>query len=71
VEAILRDENSILTVSSLVEGLYGLEDVCLSLPTIVNSDGIKHVLEVDLSETEKQALIDSGKSLQEIIKDIF
>jgi len=71
VEAILRDEDSILTVSSLVEGLYGLNDVCLSLPTIVNSDGVKHVLEVDLSKTEKQALIDSGNSLQDIIKEIF
>ena len=71
VEAILRDEDSILTVSSLVEGLYGLNDVCLSLPTIVNAEGIKHVLEVDLSESEKQALIDSGNSLQDIIKAIF
>lgn len=71
VEAILRDEDSILTVSSLVEGLYGLNNVCLSLPTIVNSDGVKHVLEVDLSKSEKQALIDSGNSLQNIIKTIF
>ena len=70
VEAILRDENSILTVSSLVEGLYGLDDVCLSLPTIVNSEGVKHVLEVDLSEAEKKALIGSGNSLKEIIKTI-
>ncbi len=71
VEAILRDEDSILTVSSLVEGLYGLNDVCLSLPTIVNAEGVKHVLEVDISESEKQALIDSGNSLKDIIKAIF
>jgi len=35
VEAIVRNENSILTVSSLLEGQYGLSDVCLSVPTIV------------------------------------
>lgn len=71
VEAILRDEDSILTVSSLVEGLYGLNDVCLSLPTIVNAEGVKLVLEVDISESEKKALINSGNSLQDIIKAIF
>ncbi|NLI91767.1 MAG: L-lactate dehydrogenase [Peptococcaceae bacterium] len=71
VEAILRDENSILTVSSLVEGIYGLTDVCLSLPTIVNSTGISSVLPLDLSESEKKALINSGNSLQEVIRQIF
>lgn len=71
VEAILRDENSILTVSSLVEGMYGLEDVCLSLPTIVNSTGIRNVLKLELDEREKNALVNSGNSLKEIIKQIF
>jgi L-lactate dehydrogenase len=71
VEAILRDENSILTVSSLVEGIYGLEDICLSLPSIVNSTGISKVLKLELSEAEKKALINSGNSLQKVIKQIF
>lgn len=70
VEAILRDENSILTVSSIVEGLYGLHDVCLSLPTIVNSTGIVKVLQLDLSESEIEALINSGNSLQEVLRQI-
>lgn len=71
IEAILRNENSILTVSSLVEGLYGLEDVCLSLPTIVNANGISNVLELELSAEEKNALIHSGNSLKQIIRQIF
>lgn len=71
VEAILRDENSILTVSSLINNLYGLNDVCLSLPTIVNSAGIKEVLYIELSATEKQALINSGNALKETIKQIL
>lgn len=71
VEAILRDENSILTVSSLVEGLYGLENVCLSLPTIVNSKGIGNVLNLELNSTEKEALIHSANSLKEVIKIII
>ncbi len=71
VEAILRDENSILTVSSLVEGIYGLENICLSLPSIVNSTGISKVLKLELSESEKKALINSGNSLQKVIKQII
>ena len=56
VEAILRDERSILTVSSLLTGQYGLSDVCLSLPTIVSSRGVEQVLPVPLNETELASL---------------
>lgn len=71
VEAILRDENSILTVSSLIEDLYGLNNVCLSLPTIVNSAGIKEVLNIKLNAEETQALINSGNSLKKIINQVL
>ena len=70
VEAIVRDENSILTVSSLMEGNYGLSDVCLSLPTIVDRSGINQVLDVPLNEQEIEAFIKSGNSMKEIIRDI-
>ena len=70
VEAILRDENSILTVSSLLEGQYGLEDVCLSIPTIVNRKGVERILEVMLNDDEKRLLAKSGDSLKEIIRSI-
>jgi L-lactate dehydrogenase len=71
IEAILRDENSILTVSSLVEGMYGLENVCLSLPTVINSTGIRNVLKLDLNQAEIAALIKSGKALKQVINQIF
>lgn len=70
VESIVRDENSILTVSSLLEGQYGLEDVCLSIPTIVNNNGIDRVLDIPLDESETQLLIKSGRSLKEIISTL-
>lgn len=70
VEAIVRDENSILTVSSLLEGQYGLENVCISVPTIVNKDGIGKVIDAPLSETEKKQLSDSAGILSEIIKTL-
>jgi len=63
--AILRDENAVLTVSSLMEGNYGVEDISLSLPTLINSTGIERVLELPLSEDEEKAFKDSAQHLKE------
>ncbi|HHW00071.1 MAG TPA: L-lactate dehydrogenase [Clostridiaceae bacterium] len=70
VEAIVRDENSILTVSSLLEGQYGLSDVCLSVPTIVNKNGIGKIVDVPLNEEERELLIKSGNSLKQVIGEL-
>lgn len=71
VTCVLRDENSILTVSSLIDNLYGLDDVCLSVPTIVNSKGIAKQLEIPLSDEELAALQKSADILKEQIRNIF
>jgi L-lactate dehydrogenase len=63
--AILRDENAVLTVSSLMEGYYGVEDISLSLPTLINSSGIERVLELPLAEKEEKAFKDSAEHLKE------
>lgn len=68
--AILRDENAVLTVSSLMEGYYGVEDMSLSLPTLINSNGIERVLELPLSEKEEKAFKDSAEHLKENIKEL-
>ena len=64
VETILRNENSILTVSSLFEGQYGIYDLYLSIPTIVNRGGAKEILEIPLSEIEAQKLKESAEILK-------
>ncbi len=64
VQAILRDESSVLTVASVINGPYGLEDVCLSLPTIVNRTGIARVLYPPLSPEELAALHRSAEVLK-------
>ncbi len=68
VQAIVRGENSVLTVSSLLQGQMGLSDVCLSLPTIVSHRGIEQVLEVSLSEAERSALLSSARTVQAAIR---
>jgi len=70
VEAFLRDESSILTVSSALDGQYGLSDVSLSVPTLIGGHGVKQVLELPLSEEELTLLQKSGNSLKEVIKTL-
>ncbi|CCQ34653.1 L-lactate dehydrogenase 1 protein [Halorhabdus tiamatea SARL4B] len=67
VESIIRDENSILTVSTLLDGQYGLEDVYLSLPAVVNRGGIRRVVDLDLDEREREQFVESGEMLKEEI----
>lgn len=68
--AILRDENAVLTVSSLMEGYYGVENMSLSLPTLINSNGIREVLELPLSAKEEKDFKESANHLKENIKAI-
>lgn len=67
-KAILRDEKSILTVSSLHNGKYGLDDVYVSVPTIVGRQGVIEVVEVPYSSNEIKALQESAEMLKDIIK---
>jgi L-lactate dehydrogenase len=70
VEAIVRDENSILTVSSLLNDKYGVSDVCLSLPTIVNANGINSVLDLPLSSEEISLFKKSAESMKNLISNL-
>lgn len=70
VEAILRDERSVLTVSSLLNGQYGLFNVALSLPTIIGREGIHKVLALPLEPIETKLLKDSASKLKESIDTI-
>ncbi|MCL6478968.1 MAG: L-lactate dehydrogenase [Peptococcaceae bacterium] len=69
-ESIVRDENSVLTVSGLIDGDYGIRDVCLSLPSMVNRSGRVRTLAVPLSEEEEKALRHSANVLKESIKGL-
>ena len=70
VEAIVRDENSVLTVSSLLEGNYGIENVCLSLPTVVNGNGIGSILNLPLNDEETALFRKSAESMTRAIEGL-
>jgi L-lactate dehydrogenase len=70
VEAITGTENSILTVSTLMDGAYGLQDVCLSLPCVVGREGAVRVLETPLCEQEIKDLRHSAEVLKSLAREI-
>jgi L-lactate dehydrogenase len=70
VEAILRDQSTVLSVSSLQEGRYGLSDICLSLPTVVSGRGVTRVLTLDLSDAEVARLQQSAGVLRATISEL-
>jgi len=67
IEAIIRDEESILSVSTLLTGELNINDVVLSMPCIVSKNGVEKVLPIKLDKQEYEKLINSAK----ILKDTF
>ncbi|KMT21171.1 L-lactate dehydrogenase [Clostridium cylindrosporum] len=70
IECIVRDEKSILEVSSLIQGQYGIEDVSLSLPTIISSNGVERALEIKLDDEEMKSFRESAEIMKKTIKDV-
>ena len=70
VGAILRNQRSVLSVSSLLTGAYGLTDVCLSLPAIVSGKGVERVIETPLLPRELESLHHSADVLRSAIKGL-
>lgn len=68
-EAIVRNEKSILPVSSLMTGEYGLNDVVLSIPAVVDETGVRKVIPIELNDEELTKLKDSANILKDIAKD--
>jgi L-lactate dehydrogenase len=66
-KAILENENSVLTVSSYLNGEYGHKDVYISVPSIVNQDGVREVIQLPLDGSEKEKLDKSISIMKENI----
>lgn len=70
LSAVLGNENSVLTVSSVLDGEYGIKDVALSLPSVVNIKGIGRIFNINISEDEQLMLNKSAAKLKEIIRQV-
>ena len=69
-EAILRNEHSILTVSLLLEGEYGIDDLCVSVPCVVGKSGVERIITAQLSEDEQAALEASAQALKKVLDSV-
>jgi len=67
VGAVLRNERSVLSVSSLMDGAFGLRDVCLSVPCIVGAQGIEQIVTGRLTDEEMAALHQSAAVLRQTL----
>ena len=70
-EAIIRDEKSILPVSSMQHGMYGIEGLCLSMPAIVGKNGVETLVPIDLNYKETEELKKSAETLKKTLKEAF
>ncbi len=70
LEAVLNDEQRVLPVSSRLEGYLGIDDVCLSVPSIINRTGVEVVLEIPLSEQEREGLRHSADTIRHAIRTL-
>lgn len=69
-KAVLRGENSVLTVSTRLDGEFGLNNVCLSVPCVVAGNGIEKIVECKLPPQEAAALTTSAATLQKAITQL-
>ncbi len=69
-EAILRNEHSILTVSSFLDGQYGIKDVCISVPCVLGDEGVKRTVDAELTSEELQALQTSAQTIRKVLDEI-
>ena len=69
VEAIVTDKERLLPASALLDGEYGLKDVFVGVPVILGQDGVEKILDLELSQSEKDALHKSAADVSEGIRD--
>jgi L-lactate dehydrogenase len=70
LEAILRDQSTVLSVSSLIHDFYGIEDVCFSLPTVIDRGGVEKIIKLKLDSEELDGLKNSASVLRETINKL-
>ena len=68
--AIMRDEECVLPVSSLMVGEYGLNDICISMPTVVGRNGVVTRIPVNITEEESALLHESADALHKIMEQV-
>jgi L-lactate dehydrogenase len=68
LEAYLRDENAILTVSRFIADHQGIRDVCLAMPSLISRVGVGPLLPIEMGASERSGLQKSAETIREVIR---
>lgn len=74
VDSILNDQKRMIPCSVMLEGEYGLEDICIGVPCIIGSNGVESIVDVKLNEKEKMQMSDSAdkvRTMNAALKDVL
>ena len=64
VQAIANDSNKMFPCSTMLDGEYGLNDICIGVPVLIGRNGIEQIVEIDLSDSEKSELATSAEAVR-------
>jgi L-lactate dehydrogenase len=70
-KAILQNENSVLTVSAYLDGEYGHKDIFIGVPAVVNRNGIRQILELDINKEEQEKFSHSVSVLKKTLEPVL
>lgn len=70
VETIVRDQSTVMSVSSLIHDYYGIDDVCFSLPSVVDGGGVERVIRLELADEELNGLKKSAEVLKTTLRHL-
>jgi len=70
VQAIICDQKKMIPCSVMVEGEYGLNDLCIGVPVVLGKNGIEKILEIELTAAENALLVESAEAVKEVNSDL-
>ena len=70
VRSIINNSNEIFPACAWLEGQYGINDVYLGVPAKLGKDGVTEIVEFDLLENEKNALIEASNSVKSKVEEL-
>jgi malate dehydrogenase len=70
IEAIIKDKKSVIPVSTLLEGEYGTDDVCIGVPCVIGANGVEKIIELKLDKFEQDIFNKGINSVKEAINGL-
>lgn len=70
VDSIIKDKNTVMTLSTVLNGEYGISDVALSIPSIINANGVQRHINYSLTPKEEALLIDSANQIKNFLNQM-